>query len=55
MGWLELDKFGDVRLAFQGAWVLAVLSQTVSAQSLEGHLHVVNRVFIVHLVEEKLL
>ena len=55
MGWLEFDQLRNVWLVFDGTWVLTILNETVSSQVLKGMLHESHGVFVVQLVEEKLV
>ena len=52
---LELDELGDVRLVLQRARIVSIFHQTVSPQRLECLLHELDRIFVVHLVEEELI
>ena len=55
MGRLEFDQLRNVGLVFDGSWVLTILNETVSSQILKGVLHESYGVFVVELVEEKLV
>ena len=55
MGRLELDQLRDVGLVFDRPWVLTILNETVSSQILKGVLHESYGIFVVELVEEKLV